>query len=129
MTGEKARDRAALPRMPRQWHACAVHLLGYEMVGLEFARLLAALRPDLARILDDEETHVGFFEREVRRILDAGRGPARGAREYALAWLRRLPRTLDRYLRGDALDGHRHALRERILSAVRTRLAALGLLD
>ncbi len=128
LTGTSARSRAALPRMPLQWHACAVHLLGYEALGLEFARLLAALRPDLSGILEDEEAHVGFFEREVRSILARGAGPARGAREYARAWLRRLPRTLERYLRGGGLDPHRDALRAEILASVEARLTAAGLL-
>ena len=60
LTGEQAREKAVLPKLPRQWHAMAVHLYGYEALGLELARLLADLRPDLAHILKDEETHVAF---------------------------------------------------------------------
>jgi hypothetical protein len=128
MTGIRARGREALPKMPAQWHARAVHLLGYEALGLEFARLLASLRPDLAGILADEETHVAFFEAEVRRLIQAGEGPARGAREYARAWLRRLPRTVDRYLRAPELDPVRDELRERILRSIEARLRLLGAL-
>jgi hypothetical protein len=129
LTGARARARAALPRMPRQWHALAVQLLGYEALGLEFARLLAALRPDLSHILADEEAHVGFFETEVRGILSSARGPARGAREFARAWLRRLPRTVRRYLGGDALEPHREELARGILEAVERRFRSLGLLE
>lgn len=128
LTGTSARPKEVLPKVPQQWHARAVHLYGYEALGLEFARLLAGLRPDLAHILADEETHVGFFEEEVRRILAEGRGPANGAREYARGWMRRLPRTLDRYLRDDGLDPYREALRGRILAAIEARFRAAGLL-
>ncbi|HYF01547.1 MAG TPA: hypothetical protein VEJ18_21675 [Planctomycetota bacterium] len=126
-TGVRAREKAVLPKVPRQWHALAVQLYGYEALGLEFARLLASVRPDLGHILRDEEVHVGFFETEVRKILAAGRGPANGAREFARAWLRRLPRTLDRYLRGDGLDAHRDRLREEILASIRARFTSAGL--
>jgi hypothetical protein len=129
LTGEQAREKAVLPKLPKQWHALAVHLYGYETLGLEFARLLAGIRPDLAHILADEETHVGFFEVEVRRILEDGRGPANGAREYARAWLRRIPRTLERYLRGDGLEPYQAELNEGILSTIRGRFAAIGLIS
>ena len=129
LTGEQAREKSVLPKLPRQWHALAVHLYGYEALGLEFARLLAALRPDLAHILADEESHVGFFETEVRRLLEQGRGPANGAREYAKAWMRRIPKTLERYLRGDGLEPYQAELTERILSAIRGRFEAIGLLS
>lgn len=128
LTGIRAREKVVLPRMPQQWHARAVHLYGYEALGLEFARLLSGVRPDLAHILADEEIHVGFFEQEVRRILEAGRGPANGAREYARAWMRRLPKTLDRYLRGEELDAYRDALRTTILAAIEGRFRRSGLL-
>jgi hypothetical protein len=128
LTGEQAREKAVLPRMPKQWHAMAVHLYGYEALGLEFARLLADLRPDLGRILKDEEAHVGFFETEVKRILDGGRGPANGAREYARAWMRRIPKTLERYLRGDGLEPYQAELSARILDSIRGRFTAIGLL-
>lgn len=125
LTGVAARKREAPPRMPRQWHACAVQLLGYEALGLEFARLLASLRPDLGHILEDEETHVGFFEREVRRILEGRR--AEGARQYARGFLRRLPRTVGRYLQGEELAPYRDALAEAFLDAIRNRFTSLGL--
>ncbi len=129
LTGVAAREKTALPKVPKQWHALAVQLYGYEALGLEFARLLAALRPDLSGILADEEAHVAFFEEEVRTILAAGRGPANGAREFARAWLRRLPRTVERYLRGDGLDPHREGLARRILSEIEGRFTRVGLLD
>jgi hypothetical protein len=129
LTGEQAREKTVLPKLPKQWHAMAVHLYGYEALGLEFARLLAELRPDLAHILKDEETHVGFFELEVRQILEGGRGPANGAREYARAWMRRIPKTLERYLRGDGLEPYQVELSSRILAAIRERFAATGLIS
>ena len=129
LTGEQAREKTALPKMPRQWHQLAVHLYGYEALGLEFARLLAELRPDLAHVLKDEEAHVGFFESEVKRLLDAGKGPANGAREYARAWMRRIPKTLDRYLRGDGLEPYQAELAGRILDSIRARFAAIGLVS
>jgi hypothetical protein len=129
LTGEQAREKTVLPKLPKQWHAMAVHLYGYEALGLEFARLLAELRPDLAHILKDEETHVGFFETEVRRILEGGRGPANGAREYARAWMRRIPKTLERYLRGDGLEPYQAELSARILAAIHARFAATGLIS
>jgi hypothetical protein len=129
LTGEQAREKPVLPRLPRQWHQLAVHLYGYEALGLEFARLLAGIRPDLAHVLADEETHVGFFESEVKRILEAGRGPANGAREYAAAWMRRIPKTLERYLRGDGLEPYQAELSEKILATIRGRFRAIGLVS
>jgi hypothetical protein len=128
LTGEAARERDRLPALPRQWHALAVHLYGYEALGLEFAKLLAGARPDLGHVLADEEGHVGFFEAEIRRLLSKGGGPARGARQYAEAWMRRLPRTLGRYLSGDGLEARRAELEPRILGAIRARLEAIALL-
>ena len=49
--------------MPSQWEMLAVLLFGYEALGLEFATLLAGIRPDLSDILEDEQVHVGFFGR------------------------------------------------------------------
>jgi hypothetical protein len=129
LTGEQAREKTVLPKLPRQWHQLAVHLYGYEALGLEFARLLAGIRPDLDHILRDEEAHVGFFELEVKRLLDGGRGPANGAREYARAWMRRIPKTLERYLRGDGLEPYQAELTERILGSIRTRFEAIGLVS
>ena len=127
LTGEQAREKTVLPKLPRQWQQLAVHLYGYEALGLEFARLLAGMRPDLAHILADEESHVRFFETEVKRLLDGARGPANGAREYARAWMRRIPKTLERYLRGDGLEPFQAELTERILGALRSRFTAIGL--
>jgi hypothetical protein len=128
LTGIQAREKLVLPRLPRQWHALAVHLYGYEALGLEFARILAALRPDLAHIASDEETHVGFFEREIRKILDPGRGPANGAREYARAWMKRVPRTVEKYLQGEELAPYRDELRSAILESLEARFRSIGLL-
>ena len=129
MLGAFSVDRPRLPRVPRQWEALAVHLYGYEVLGLEFAKLLAALRPDLASILEDEQVHVGFFETELRRIL-AGRAQAAGsARASARAWWKKLSRTLERYLGDERLAPHRDALRVAILTAIEHRFIALGLLD
>lgn len=129
LTGQRARQKKAPPRVPGQWHALAVQLYGYEALGLEFARLLAAVRPDLAHIAADEETHVGFFEREIRAILRGGGGPARGAREFARAFLRRLPRTVARYLRGPEMAPFREELAGRILGEIESRFRAIGLLE
>ena len=104
-----------------------MHLYGYEMLGLEFARLLVGLRPDLTSILKDEETHVGFFEHEVRTMLVQG-GPATdGARQAAQAWRRRLPRTVDRYLHDESLALFRDGLRRHILDVIDARFLAVGL--
>ena len=127
LTGIAAREKLVLPRLPKQWHALAVHLYGYEALGLEFARLLASLRPDLSHILADEETHVDFFEREIRKILEPGRGPANGAREYAAAWLKRVPRTLAKYLQGGELAPYREGLTREILAAIEARFISAGL--
>jgi hypothetical protein len=128
LTGIAAREKVVLPRLPRQWHALAVHLYGYEALGLEFAKLLASIRPDLAHILADEETHVAFFEREIAKILSPGRGPANGAREYARAWIRRVPRTIEKYLQGEELAPHRDGLKALVLGAIERRFISAGLL-
>jgi hypothetical protein len=122
-------ERSRLPRVPKQWWALAVHLLGFEALGLEFAKLLAQVQPDLASILDDEMVHVRFFEKEVCQLLLSGGLPAEGARQSARAWWRRLPRTLDRYLEGDSLTPYRTDLRRAILMAIEERFTALGLLQ
>jgi hypothetical protein len=127
--GVLPRARSRLPRVPKQWWALAVHLLGYEALGLEFAKLLAQVQPELASILDDESVHVGFFEKEVAQLLLSGGSPAEGARQSARAWWRRLPRTLDRYLEGDSLTPYRTDLRRAILMAIGERFTALGLLQ
>src|SRR5947207_1670457 len=65
LLGTPSHGRSAPPRVPSRWCVLAVHLYGYEALGLEFARLLVVVRPDLSSILKDEEVHVGFFENEV----------------------------------------------------------------
>jgi hypothetical protein len=127
LLGTSSRNRTALPRAPRQWCVLAVQLYGYEALGLEFAKLLAILRPDLAAISSDEEVHVNFFENEVSRIL-ADQGPtAEGARQAASAWRRRLPRTIDNYLRDDAFSEVRDDVRGFILDAIDLRFSDIGL--
>ena len=127
LLGTTSRNRTALPRTPRQWFVLAVQLYGYEALGLEFAKLLATLRPDLADISSDEEVHVSFFEHEVSRILDDGGPDAEGARHAASAWRRRLPRTIDNYLRDDAFAELRDDLRRTILGTIDRRFADIGL--
>lgn len=128
LLGVRSHDKTALPRMPSQWRVLAVHLYGYEALGLEFARLLVSLRPDLTSILEDEEVHVGFFEQEVRAILVQGGTTADGARQAAKAWRRRLAGTVDRYLHDESLAFVRDELRQQILSEIDRRFCAVGLL-
>lgn len=128
LLGTSSHGKTALPRVPTQWWALAVHLYGYETLGLEFAKLLIGLRPDLTSILEDEEVHVGFFEHEVRTILFHGGPAADGARQTAQAWRRRLPRTVDRYLEDDSLAPFRDELRQHILDAIDERFIVVGLL-
>lgn len=127
MLGTSLMEKAALPRVPSQWASLAVHLYGYEALGLEFAKLLVSLRPDLASILRDEELHVGFFQRELEKILGGGEGLAAAARASARAWRRRLPLTLDRYLSDEALLPYRDDLRRVILGSIEHRFLDLGL--
>ncbi|MEP7152464.1 MAG: ferritin-like domain-containing protein [Nitrospira sp.] len=128
MLGTTSQRPPTLPTVPSQWEALAVLLFGYEALGLEFARLLATLRPDLSEILDDELVHVGFFAKELAVILAGGETQAQQARETARAWWKKLPQTLDRYLRDDSLTPYRAELRQHILSAIETRFTTLGLL-
>ena len=128
MVGQVSHGRERLPTVPHQWSALAVQLYGYESLGLEFARLLATMRPDLAAIVTDEETHVAFFEREVHKILEVGAVAADQAKLSASAWWRKLPRTLDRYLEGEALLPFKSRLRAHMLSAIEQRFFAAGLL-
>jgi len=128
MVGRQSRERERLPAVPRQWPALAVQLYGYEALGLEFAKLLAAMRPDLAAILVDEETHVGFFEREIQKILAGESAAAEQARVSARAWWKKLPRTVERYLEAEALDPFRTDLARRILAVIGERFRAAGLL-
>ncbi|ALA58457.1 hypothetical protein NITMOv2_2040 [Nitrospira moscoviensis] len=129
LLGHRSHERERLPAVPRQWPALAVQLYGYEALGLEFAHLLATVRPDLASILADEETHVDFFEREVRKLLTGGGGPAEQARLSARAWWRKLPGTVDRYLDGDSLRPFKDRLAADMLAAIGRRFAGAGLLE
>ena len=121
------RDR--LPAVPQQWPALAVHLYGYESLGLEFARLLSALRPDLTSILADEEIHVGFFEQEIGTLLHGDAAAGDHAKLSAKAWWRKLPKTLDRYLEGPALAPFTERLTPFILDAIEQRFVGAGLLE
>jgi len=128
LLGYQSHDRERLPSVPRQWPALAVQLFGYEALGLEFAVLLADMRPDLSSILEDERVHVGFFEREIRKILSGDAAAAEQARISARAWQRKLPHTLNRYLNDEMLEPFRRALTDRILSAIERRLIDIGLI-
>ena len=127
LLGMNSHSKTVLPRMPSQWRVLAVHLYGYETVGLEFARLLVGLRPDLASILEDEKVHVGFFEDEVRTILVHGGPVADGARQAAQAWRRRLPPTVNRYLHDESFEPVRDELQRHILGVIDERFLAVGL--
>jgi hypothetical protein len=129
MVGHPSRERERLPTVPHQWPALAVQLYGYEALGLEFAFLLASVRPDLSAIVEDEKTHVGFFEREVRRLLAGEAVAADQAKRSAVAWWRKLPRTLDRYLEGEALLPFKRELARRVLAAIKQRWVSTGLLS
>ncbi|MDF0666888.1 MAG: hypothetical protein P0119_12555 [Nitrospira sp.] len=128
MIGRRPRERERLPSVPRQWPALAVQLYGYESLGLELATLLVTLRPDLASIREDELVHVEFFEQEIHRLLRGEATGAEQARISALAWWRKLPRTVDRYLDAAVLDPHRKALAMQILAAIEQRFRGTGLL-
>lgn len=129
LLGTRHWKKDALPRVPSQWGALAVHLYGYETLGLEFAKLLATVRPDLASIVKDEEVHVGFFERRIREILMGDESQAACARLCARAWWRRLPRTLDRYLGDAAFAPYRNDLRAAMLASIEGRFSRVGLFD
>ena len=128
MIGRQPRERERLPSVPKQWPALAVQLYGYESLGLEFATLLVTLRPDLVSIREDELVHVDFFEQEIHRILREKGAAAEQARVSALAWWRKLPRTVDRYLEAAVLDPFRPMLASKILSTIERRFTATGLL-
>lgn len=128
LLGRRSQERDRLPSMPRQWETLAVHLYGYETLGLEFVKLLADIRPDLSSILDDERRHVGFFEREIGRILSGDSDAAEQARRSAIAWRRKLPRTLDRYLEHETLGPFRRELTHRITRAIEGRFIRVGLM-
>ena len=129
LIGRQPRERERLPSVPRQWSALAVQLYGYESLGLELAKLLVTLRPDLVSIRDDELIHVEFFEREIHRLLESEAVAAEQARVSAVAWWRKLPRTVNRYLEAAVLDPYRQALTERILTAIERRFRDAGLLQ
>ena len=128
MLGTMSQRPATLPTVPSQWEMLAVLLFGYEALGLEFATLLAGIRPDLSDILEDEQVHVGFFEKELRAILAGGETGAQQAREAARTWWRKLPRTVDRYLQDPSLEPYRSGLRTHILGVIGRRFVNLGLL-
>ena len=128
MLGTLSQRPATLPTVPSQWEMLAVLLFGYEALGLEFATLLAAIRPDLSDILEDEQAHVGFFEKELKAILAGGAVGAQQAREAARTWWKKLPRTVDRYLQDPSLEPYRSDLRRHILGVIGQRFINLGLL-
>ena len=127
--GVQSHVRETLPRMPSQWWALVIQLFGYEVLGLEFAKLLVQVQPDLQSILEDEQVHVAFFEQEVKNVLAQRGTTAEGARQSARAWWRRLPSTVDRYLEGDSLTPFRSDLKARIMASIFTRFQSLTLLD
>ena len=126
MLGTTSSDKQILPRVPQQWESLAVHLFGYETLGLEFAKLLVTLRPDLSGILEDEEGHVSFFELELQRLLTSGGGAAEGARASARAWWKKLSRTVGRYLGDESLAAYREELQRAILTSIESRFVKLG---
>jgi hypothetical protein len=128
MLGVQSWEKPSLPRVPRQWEALAVHLYGYETLGLEFAKLLAGLRPDLVAIVEDEEQHVAFFERELAKMVAGGGSTASTVQQSARAWWKRLSRTLDRYLADGSLDPYRARLRPAILAGIEQRFVSIGLM-
>lgn len=129
LLGHRSYEREHLPIVPRQWPALAVQLFGYEALGLEFALLLAEVRPDLSSILDDERRHVGFFAREIDKILSGDQAMAGQAKTSAGAWWRKLPRTLDRYLGEPVFDPFRPGLTSGILASIERQFVQLGLLE
>jgi hypothetical protein len=128
LLGTSSQEKFARPRVPTQWAALAVHLFGYEALGLEFAELLVMVRPDLASIVRDEKVHVNFFEREVYHLLAESSIRAKETRDSATGWWRRFPKTLDRYLSGEALDPYREVLREGVKESIHKRFNLAGLL-
>ncbi|BCA53130.1 hypothetical protein W02_02700 [Nitrospira sp. KM1] len=127
--GVISHQREKLPRVPSQWYALVIHLFGYEALGLEFAKLLVQVQPELISILEDEKVHVGFFEHEVRKVVEQGGTTAEAARQSAGAWWRRLPPTVERYLEGSEFDPYRDQLRKIILTSIEERFMNVGLLD
>ncbi|MFO0774514.1 MAG: ferritin-like domain-containing protein [Nitrospiraceae bacterium] len=128
LLGVSPMTRAELPTVPNQWCALAVLLFGYEALGLEFARLLADVRPDMADIVRDEETHVGFFARQLRELLQRDERAARCARSAAQGWWKKFPKTLDRYLGDPSLADYREVLRAEMIQRLRRAFVELTLL-
>ncbi len=129
LVGYQSWGREVLPTVPHQWPSLAVLLFGYEALGLEFAKLLVGLRPDMQSIVDDEETHVAFFEHEIRKLL-AGEGvEADQARISAKAWRKKLPRTIERYLQDGSLDVCRAEVAATMQTAIQRRFRETGLLE
>ena len=129
LVGYQSWGREVLPTVPNQWSSLAVLLFGYEALGLEFARLLVGLRPDMQSIVDDEETHVSFFEYEIRKLLDGGGSEAEQARVSARSWLKKLPRTVERYLQDSSLDECRAEVSSAMQTAIQQRFTDVGLLE
>jgi hypothetical protein len=129
MLGVRCWEKPSLPRVPRQWEALAVHLYGYETLGLEFAKLLVELRPDLSAIFEDEKQHVAFFERELAKMVARGGTTASTVQQSARAWWKRLSRTLDRYLGDESFEPYRAGLRLAVLRAIEERSLSIGLLE
>lgn len=129
LVGHESKGRDALPTVPQQWPSLAVLLFGYEALGLEFARLLVGLRPDMQAIVEDEDKHVGFFEREIRKILAGDAVGAEQAKVSAGAWWRKLPRTVERYLQDEELDACRTEVSAMLLATIHRRFMETGLLE
>lgn len=128
LVGYQSWGREVLPTVPQQWSSLAVLLFGYEAFGLEFAKLLIGLRPDMQSIVDDEETHVSFFEHEIRKLLAGGGVEADQARKSAKAWWKKLPRTVERYLQAPSLNACRGEVASALQTAIERRFIDAGLL-
>lgn len=128
LVGYQSWGREVLPTVPHQWPSLAVLLFGYEALGLEFAKLLVGLRPDMQSIVDDEETHVAFFEHEIRKLLVGGGVKADQARISARAWWKKLPRTIERYLQDESLNDCRAEVGSAMLGTIQQRFTDVGLL-
>ena len=128
LVGYQSWGREVLPTVPHQWPSLAVLLFGYEALGLEFAKLLVGLRPDMQSIVDDEETHVAFFEHEIRKLLVGEGVKADQARISAKAWWKKLPRTIERYLQDESLNDCRAEVGSAMLDTIQQRFTDVGLL-
>ncbi|HEX7765939.1 MAG TPA: hypothetical protein VF443_04460 [Nitrospira sp.] len=129
LVGYQSWGREVLPTVPQQWSSLAVLLFGYEALGLEFAKLLVGLRPDMQSIVDDEETHVAFFEHEIRKLLACEGVEAEQACISAKAWWKKLPRTIERYLQDESLDACRTEVASAMQTAIQQRFINAGLLE